>query len=376
MSNKIISSDNHIVEPPDLWATRIDSKFKDRAPRVVDVEGGQIWVIDDQAGSSFIQGTQAGTRFDNPEDLSNVMDSFENVRPGAYMPDEAIKDLKLDGVDAGIVYATECLVLYNEVKDTELLNAIFRAYNDFCSEFCSAHPKILKGVGFINLDDVDVAVKELIRCANMGLIGAAIPAFNERMRYKDPALDPFWAAAQDYEMPISLHIATNRLAPHNPEFGRHKPAPLFLDGQLVNGDYWVRQSMLDMIMGGVFERFPKLKVGSVENELAWALFFVQRLDYNYQQSAYGWAGYRFKNDMQPSDFFRRNCFIDTQEDFLGISVREHIGVDNILWGNDYPHIESTFPKSMEFLEKMLADCSEDEKEKITGGNARRIYRMD
>ena len=82
-----------------------------------------------------------------------------------------------------------------------------------------------------------------------------------------------------------------------------------------------------------------------------------------------------KDDALPSDFFHRNCFVDTQEDALGIKLRDIIGVDNILWGNDYPHSESTFPKSQEFLAGMLADCTEEEKAKISGGNAARIYKI-
>jgi predicted TIM-barrel fold metal-dependent hydrolase len=274
------------------------------------------------------------------------------------------------------------------VVDSKLLSAIFSAYNDFCAEFCTANPKRLKGIAFLNVDDVQDAVRELERCAKMGMIGVAIPVFNERMRYDMPEFDPLWAAAEANEMPISLHISTNRPSENNAELGRElfrtigdvtnasdKTQPLFLQYLLVNGDYWARQSLGDMILSGVFERFPNLHVGAVETEMAWAVHWLRMIDLHYTDTPPGNMGYRFKNEMLPSDFFRRNCFIDTQEDFQGIKLREQIGVDNILWGNDYPHMESTFPKSMEFLSEMLKDCTEKEKEKISGGNAARIYRI-
>jgi predicted TIM-barrel fold metal-dependent hydrolase len=135
-----------------------------------------------------------------------------------------------------------------------------------------------------------------------------------------------------------------------------------------------------MIFSGVFERFPKLQVGSVEMELSWAPHFLDRLDYNYTQRPPrdrsprdNWG--QFKSDMIPSDYFHRNVFLGFQEDMLGIQMRDIIGVDNLLWGSDYPHQESTFPRSHQILEEILSDCTEEEKAKIAGGNAARIYNL-
>ena len=369
--NLIISSDSHIIEPPDLWTTRIESKFKDRCPRVETVDGGQVWVIDNVRGGSFIQGTQTGWRFDQPEKLVTFIDTFENVRPGGYIPDEAIKDMDLDGVDVAILYPTVGFGVYHQIPDTDLLTAVLRAYNDFAAEFCSAHPKRLKANAMLNVDDVQDAVVEMERCAKLGFVGVAIPSYNERLRYDSPDFEPLWAAAQDLQMPISLHINSNRPTPDGEYGSATRVVPLFL----VNGDYWPRMSLADMVLSGVFERYPKIHAGSVEYEMAWAAPFIKRLDYHYDQSSMGRSGYRFKNDMVPSDFFHRNCFVDTQEDALGIRLRDIIGVDNILWGSDYPHIESTFPKSQEFLAEILADCTVEERDKISGGNATRIYRL-
>ena len=368
---RIVSSDSHIIEPPDLWTSRIEPRFRDRCPRVETAEGGEVWVIDNTLAGSFIQGTQTGWRFDQPEKLVTFIDTFDNVRPGGYMPDEAIVDMDLDGVDVAILYPTIGFGVYHQIPDTDFLTAVLSAYNDFAAEFCSAHPERLKAIAMLNIDDVQTGVKEMERCAKLGFVGVSIPAYNARLKYDSPEFGPLWASAQDLEMPISLHINSNRPTPDG-EFGSAMHVvPLFL----VNGDYWPRMSLADMILSGVFERYPKLQVGSAEYETAWAAPFLKRLDYHYSQSSMGMSGYRYKGDMLPSDYFHRNCFLDTQEDALGIRLRDIIGVDNILWGSDYPHIESTFPKSREFLEEMLADCTEEEKAKISGGNADRIYRL-
>ena len=135
-------------------------------------------------------------------------------------------------------------------------------------------------------------------------------------------------------------------------------------------------SITDIIFTGVFERYPKLQIGAVEHELSWAPHFLDRIDYNYSQRARGISGCRFKNMMLPSDFFHRNVFLGFQEDALGIKLRDIIGVDTLQWGSDYPHQESTFPRSRQILEEILADCTEEEKAKIAGGNAARIYDLD
>ncbi|MDH3598451.1 MAG: amidohydrolase [Candidatus Tectomicrobia bacterium] len=128
-----------------------------------------------------------------------------------------------------------------------------------------------------------------------------------------------------------------------------------------------------VIYSGVFERYPKLQVGAVEHELSWVPHFLDRLDYNYNQRSAGIVGYRFKEDMLPSDYFRRNIFLGFQEDALGIQLRDHIGVDTLQWGSDYPHQESTFPRTREILAEILSECTEEEQAKIAGGNAARVY---
>ena len=363
---RIISSDSHVVEPADLWTTRMEPQFKDRAPHVVRGEDADWWYCEDLLVSGLGgAGGQVGTRFEEPEKLSRL-DVLENLPLGGYIPEEHIKAMDSDGLDVSVLYPTIGLNLYG-MPDSELLTAVFRTYNDWLAEFCKPFPKRLKGIAMLNVDYVHEGVTELERSAKMGLAGAMIPVYpREGMRYSSSEYEPLWAAAQDLEMPLALHIATNRVGP-----GQELMAGL-TQAFVLNADHWARMSLADMILTGVFERYPKLRTGSVELELSWAPHFLDRLDYQYTQRIQ-LHPYRFKEDMLPSDYFHRNAFLAFQEDGLGIRLRQIIGVDNLLWGSDYPHVESTFPRSREILEEILADCTEEEKVKIVGGNAAKVY---
>ena len=375
---RIISSDNHVFEPPDLWLTRIEPKFRDRAPRIRRQEDGDWWFCDGKkvTGTGFGQGAQTGRRFEDTEKLT-VADVFENVRPGGYIPEEHVKDMDTDGVDVSILYPTAGVQLFQE-PDSELLTAIFGAYNDWLAEFCQTSPKRLKGIAMVNIDDVQVGVKEMERCKKKGLIGAMVTVDPpDGRRFGSPEYEPLWAAAQDLEMPLGLHVDSNRSGLFGLGEGyQGGPNHHRVLSIATNFDFWVRMSLSDIIFSGVFERYPKLQVGAVEHEVAWASHFLDRLDYNYTQRSHELAPNRFKENMLPSDFFHRNVFLGFQEDALGIRDRHIIGVDNLQWGSDYPHIESTFPRSREILEEILVDCTQEEKAKIAGGNAARVYHLD
>ncbi len=370
---RIISSDNHVVEPPDLWTTRIDPKFKGREPHIVRLENGaDRWFTDGIKGQGMFAGAQAGVRFEEPENLS-TLGTFDEVRPGGYIPAEQIKDMDIDGIDVSILYPTVGLQLFCTVPNSELLSAAFRAYNDWLAEFCKPFSNRLKGIAMVNVDDVRDGVSELERSANMGLVGAMITIYPpEDKPYDSKIYEPFWAAAQDLRMPLSLHITTNRPGPGQQYMDLDTVKLSFL----CNTDHWVRMSLADMIYSGVFERYPKLMVGSVEQELSWVPHFLDRLDYNYTQRAIGETSHRFKGDALPSDFYYSNVFLGFQEDALGIRDRHIIGVDNLLWGSDYPHQESTFPRSRQIIEEILVDCTDEEKAKIAGANSARLYGLD
>ena len=369
---RVISSDSHVIEPEDLWTAGIEPRFRERGPRIVRVDGYDWWFCDDQKVVGLEIGTQGGVRFDSPDQL-HLGGNREDVPLGGYIPGEHVKDMNAEGVDANLLYPSIGFMLFNVVTDSELLTACFTTYNEWVAEFCRPFANRLKPIALVNIDDVGDGVRQLERYANMGFVGAMIPTYpHEGRGYNLPEYEPLWAAAQDLEMPLSLHVVTNRPSPGN-EFSRIDNTTASFEANRV---HWVKMSLGHMILHGVFERYPRLQVGSVEFELGWVPHFLNRLDYIYTQGFPRKDWHKYKEDMLPSEFFHRNVFVSFQEDALGIRLRDMIGVDSILWGSDYPHPEGTWPRSREILEEILSDCTEEEKTKIAGGNAARVYRID
>jgi predicted TIM-barrel fold metal-dependent hydrolase len=367
----ILSSDSHVFEPPDLWTTRIDAPFRDRAPRMQRIDGADEIVVEaDQVLSGIGLISNAGARFEAPETISG-RGRFEDVHRGGYDPDQHLADMRLDGVAGEVLYPSQGL-FYFRLADGALMSAIFRAYNDWLAEFCRTDPSRLKGIAMINLDDVQDGMKELERAARMGLAGAMITELPlDDRRYDRPEYEPFWASAEALGMPLSLHTATRRQG----KIRGSGPKTLRDASSRATKVFGPATSMCDMIFSGVFERYPRLTLPIVEFELAWAPHLLDTMDYTYRER-HEEAIYRFKDGMRPSDFFHRNVVLSFQEDAVGIRLRDVIGVDNMMWGSDYPHSESTFPQSRKILAEILAGVPEDERAKIVGGTTARVYGFD
>jgi predicted TIM-barrel fold metal-dependent hydrolase len=367
----ILSSDSHVFEPPDLWTTRIDRAFRDRAPRIERIDGSDEIVVEkDQLLSGIGLISNAGARFEAPETISG-RGRFEDVPRGGYDPHQHLADMRLDGVAGEVLYPSQGL-FYFRVKDSALMSAIFRAYNDWLAEFCRTDPSRLKGIAMINLDDVGDGVAELERSAKLGLAGTMISELPlDDRRYDQAEYEPFWAAAEALGMPLSLHTATRRQG----KIRGSGPKTLRDASSRATKAFGPATSLCDMIFSGVFERYPRLTVAVVEFELSWAPHLLDSMDYTYRER-HEEAIYRFKDGMRPSDFFHRNVVLSFQEDALGIRLRDVIGVDNMMWGSDYPHSESTFPRSREILAEILAGVPADEQAKIVGGTTARVYRFD
>src|SRR5262245_51121462 len=367
----ILSSDSHVFEPPDLWTTRIDKAFRDRAPRFQRIgDADQIIIEGDQFLSGIGLISNAGARFEAPETISGS-GRFEDVPRGGYDPHQHLADMRLDGVAGEVLYPSQGLFDLR-VKASALMSAICRAYNDWLAEFCRTDPARLKGIAMVNVDDVGEGIKELERAAKLGLTGAMITEYPyEDHRYDQPEYETFWAAAQSLGMPLSLHTATKRQ-------GKIRGA-----GALTLRDassratkaFYPALSMCDLIFSGVFERYPRLIVAIVEFELSWAPHLLDSMNYTYRERQEE-AIYRFKDGLRPSDFFHRNVVLSFQEDAIGIRLRDLIGADNMMWGSDYPHSESTFPRSRQILAAILADVPAAEQAKIVGTNTARVYGFD
>ena len=371
----MISSDSHIVEQPDLWTERIDTRFLDRAPTVVrdPKSGNDWWMIDGKRSMSFL-GVQTGDRFEKDATELITEARFEDVREGAYTPSRYLAENLEDGVLGSVIYPSEALLAFS-IPDSALCSATMRAYNDFIAEFCSEDRSRLKGVALINIDDPEQAVAEMKRSRDLGLAGAMItvlPPADEA--YDQPRYEPVWAAAVDLDLPLSMHVATGRRMlsadADQKNTSRVSEAAFYLQ------DHFVRKSLGELIFSGVFERHPKLRVGSVEHELSWAPFFLFQADYCYTDRPLRGDWHRFAPGVLPSDFFKRNCFLSFQEDAVGIRVRDVLGDETLMWGSDYPHTESTFPRSREITAKTLVGVPPEEQQLILRDNVAALYGFD
>ncbi len=374
----VISSDSHIVEPPDLYTQRMPSKLLGRAPlikRYTTQEGKEAdaWFLGDVQVATLGAVTQAGRRFEDARGLDFVS-IWEDVREGAYQPEAMLAELELDGIWGAVVQPSQGLFWYH-LEDSELLSGICSAYNSWIAEFCRANPQRLRGIGMINVDDPQAAGVELERCAKLGLAGAFVPVTPLPGRpYRDLMYEPLWAAAQEYQMPLLLHLATQRANVPGCEisfsFSTFTPA-----GLRPTQDYWVRYALTDIIFAGVCERYPRIKIGSVEHEISWAPHWLKQMDFtSVNRPVY--ANYKSKEGLLPSDYWFRNMFAVFQEDEVGVELRHRIGLDNMLWGNDFPHSESTWPKSMEFLDTMFVGVPDNERRQLTYDNAVSLFCFD
>ena len=378
---KVLSADSHIVEPPDLWEKRIDPSFRDRAPRIVRKKGfgthrgewdSDFWVAGGMQTTAFGFLSQAGVRYEDPESIG-FAGSFENVPTGAYDAHAMLSALEQDGIWGAIIQPTQGLSWYRmDVSETDLLSAICRGWNDHVADFCSAYPDRLRGIAMLNVDDVLDACGELERCAKMGLGGAFIPEYPLGDRpYRDAIYERLWWTAQDLEIPLLLHTFTTRSGIPGCELTADEEQ--MNAAALVTGVHWCQYSLAAMIFAGVFDRYPKLKVGSVEHELAWVPDLLRRMDRLYTTRVEFIGGYRSKRGLLPSEQWRENIFVEFMEDPLGIGIRNLIGVDSMMWGNDYPHAESTWPRSMQWLDEAFEGVPDEDRRKITSDNAARLY---
>ena len=358
-----LSSDSHVVEPPSVW-DRMPAKMRDAAPHIEEHDDADWWVFEGRKLYSFAGASKAGLRFEGRDKLK-VEYKFHDVREGALDPLKYVEENEEDGVWGSVLYPSFAMNVTGSTN-SEALGVMVAVYNDWLAEFCAPTDGRLKGVAMISVDRVDEAVAEVQRSAALGLAGVLIPVSSPPDRgYDLPEYDPLWEVIEDLGLPLSLHIGTNRV--------QAQKALLYTQVGLQAADYWVRDSLARLVFSGVFERFPRLQVVSVEHELGWVPHFAERLDYTYTEREGSASWLRFKDDKLPSDFLREQVAFSFQEDPIGLEMREHIGVENLLWGSDYPHTESTFPRSREIVTGLLSDLTDAERAAIVIENTRRLY---
>jgi predicted TIM-barrel fold metal-dependent hydrolase len=364
-----LSSDNHVVEPPDLFTTRFQRSLRDSAPTiVVGSDGRDMWQCEGEEAHPVTSGARAGDRYldvaDRPPRLT-----FEDGAPAAsYEPVEWLKGLEAEGIFGGVV---QCGVLtfYGTVKSVELMNEICRVFNDWILEFASADPARIKPVTMLNLDDLDWAIAEAQRTYAAGAAAFMIP-IGTGLGYESAAYDKFWAAAEELGLPLQLHIGTVR----HPMVWR--PYLRQRAGMVNWPDYQVRMTLTQLIVSGVLDRYPHLKFVSVENEGSWVPYFLQRIDWHYTNNARWVSEYRLRDGRLPSDVFRENVWIGFTEDPILVQLRDMVGADRLMWGSDFPHGESTYPASVDSLDTQFAGVPDAEQRLMAQTTTAMMYGFD
>jgi predicted TIM-barrel fold metal-dependent hydrolase len=365
---KLVSSDSHVVEPPDLWTSRMDKAHRDRAPRLLSDEQGDYFICE----GSKRAGTRAGiglvatrAKYEDPEHDFGFEGRWSDVVEAAYEPDARIKELDREGIEAELMYTSFGLSMYT-IRELEFQAACMRAFNDWLAEFCAASPKRLFGIAMIPTGPVEAAVAEMQRCAKLGLRGAMISITQEPgQSYNDPVYEPLWSAAEDTQMPLSLHVAASTEG--------------FVTTHNIMADYScgftpTMFTVAGMIFDGLFDRHRKLKVISVENDAAWPLGILERMDDRYEHDKI-WAasGNFITSGRKPSEIFREHVACSFMRDRIAILSREIIGRENLMWGSDYPHFDGAWPDSAGDLASQFEGIPLDDQVRIGRTNAIKFY---
>lgn len=362
---KLFSADSHVSEPPDLWVQRIDKQFRDRAPRVEarvhDGRPQEFFIYEGFPPHRVSVGLAAAALAGDRKQFQETRGNYKDARPGGWDPVERLKDQDLDGVEGEVLHTTLGFRLF-WLKDPALQRACFCVYNDWLAEYCGYNPQRLVGLALISLHDIDLAVKELRRCASIGLRGAMIWCSPPEDRpYTSEEYDPFWAEAQELAMPLSLHSLTGHAESRT-------PLNWFL--HLVVMHHEVERTIATLILSGVLERFPRLRIVSVENGAGWVPFFLERV---HLAATVHRLPFPTQLTMKSSEYFRRQVFVAYVDDPAAVYSRHLIGVNNLMWSSDYPHNASTWPNSQAIIERDFRDVAPEERRKIVHDNVMSVY---
>jgi predicted TIM-barrel fold metal-dependent hydrolase len=368
----LVSVDDHVVEPPDMFEGRLPARYKDDAPVVTRRDDGtEIWRFDGKEATNIGLNAVAGRPV---EEYGIEPTSFEEIRSGCFDVHDRVRDMDANGVIGSMCFPSFpqlCGQLFAKAKDPELGLAVLRAYNDWhVDEWCGTYPGRFIPLAILPIWDPQAMADEVARVSAKG---AHAVSFSENpSKLKLPSFhsehwDPFWSACCDYDTLVCLHIgSSSSLVVTAPD----APIDVLLGLQPVN----ILQAAADLLWSPVLRKFPDLRVALSEGGIGWVPYFMDRMDWIYTRH-HRWTGQQFGN-MLPSDVFRRSvvtCFID---DPAGVEMRHLVGIDKICWEADYPHSDSTWPISPETLIKSLDGVPDDEINKMTYENAMKHYRYD
>ncbi len=353
------SADGHVQEPRELWLERMDQRYADRLPGIVlDGKGQQF---------------QKTEGFRTPLKLQKVeLEGEDRLRNrSGRTPEDRLADLAADGVDAEVLFPNKGLTIW-ATTDTEFSAAMCRAYNEWAWETFAGYNDQLAAMACIAPADVDGAIAEIQRCAELGFRGLCLPCKpvwgppdHADLNYNLKEFDPLWAAITEVDLPITFHVSTGR----DPRASRSRGGAVI--NYAVHSLAPTMEPLVNICASGVAEKFPDLRFGSIEAGIGWVAWALQAMDEAYLKH-HMWV--RPKLEMLPSDYFKRQGFASFQEDKVGLDLAREYGlIDNFLWANDYPHHEGSWPHSAAAIERTMGGLDDGERAKILGLNSAKIF---
>ena len=324
----VIDVDGHTFEPDDLWERYLPRSLHDRRPRLVrDDRGTTRYQLE---GRMIPPGTGRGAWVPEGMRESSVH------REGAVDPLLRLEDMDTEGIDIAVLYGVVSLGFY-AMEDRELCNAVCRAYNDWLADYCAADPARLKGTPSLPLKWIDDACAEAERTVrDLGFVSITVPCAVGERNADDPENFALYELAQDLDVPVGFHAGGGRFAHKN-----------FVDAyaqlHTLEFPFNIMFAMTTVLCGGVLERFPRLRVALLEAGVGWAPYFLERLDEHYEHRSH-----EFPNITKaPSAYFAEGrMFVSTEgEDHLPFAI-DALGDSSIVWASDYPHWDSSFPRSV------------------------------
>jgi predicted TIM-barrel fold metal-dependent hydrolase len=377
----VIDADGHVLEDEDLWERYLEPQFRDRPIRIVRDDQG--WDVLEVAGKPFPyfdpgQISMMGT-MGEPLPIPSPERRYAEARPfGSADPRERVTRLDREGLDAALLYPTIGLQWECAVPDPELDMAYHRAYNRWLADFCRDSNGRLVPIAHLSLWDVELAVAELHRAVEDGCRGAFVGPFTmTRVPHGHPDHDPFWAAAQELDVPVTLHPTYE--APGITAVSRFDGFDGLLMGEprnvwnsIVFGTQGIKQAFASFFAFATFDRFPRLKIGVVESSAGWIGAFLDRLDTLAETP----TGMATGAKELPSTYFQRQCFISADpEERSAPLILEHVGSQCFVWATDFPH--GDHPANWrEHLARFITPLGANTREAFLGANVRRLYGLE
>jgi len=377
---RYISGDTHMEVPSWRWTNRVPEKYRDRAPRTIRLaNGADGFLVEGQAIREMAFDLYGGKGRDQ---WGPTGQSYEST-PGTASAQDRLECLDRDGIDAEIIFPAVGAGprAWRAIVDDDAYRAVVRAFNDFIAEEYAAYaPERLFPIGVIPMIGVGDALEELSRCAKLGLKGVMLSAFPSGKGYPTAEDDVFWREAIAIEMPLTIHVDLDRSGPRNGPLVQYPRSAGQADIAQQIGRFAQRGAVnaVQMMVDGLFDRLPELRILMAENQIGWVPTFMTVADERYDRHLH-WAqerlGFAGLANGHPSDYIRRHVLWGFQRDPAGVELRHWLGVDNLIWGSDFPHQESEYPNSLSVIEQNFKDVPAAEARQMTCLNAMRFFHL-